>query len=120
MARFVLHPCRFREDRFIPLRDASLLELDWVGLVDRLAPTRSPAALMNLKRLRVNSFVGLVRNPQTGEVGNFYLLNPDRSGSLTWLLHQDQSFPERLLESFKVVSANWDYKFEELPGFVAG
>lgn len=114
MARFVLQLCRLRSQTLVPRRDENPLDLDWDGLVARLAPAKTQQAMMTLRRLQVGAFVGLSRHPSTDQVGNFLLINPDRSGRLGWLLAQDRSFSNRLIEVFRVQEAEWDHKFEDV------
>jgi hypothetical protein len=113
MASFVLQPCKIRENRLVPTKDEAVT-LSWDDFCKRLAPSRSLRAKSNLRRAGTNAFIGLLRNAQTQEPCNFILQNQDRSGSIEWLLKQDPSFSNRLLEVYRVESAEWDIKLEEL------
>ena len=114
MARFILQPYKIRADNFVPLKDGDDQELTWDELAERLAPAGTVEGLMTLRRLEPGAFVGLARHPANGQVGNFLLLNQDRSGRITWLLKKDPTFPERLVEVFRVKVAEWDHQFQDM------
>lgn len=111
MARFVLTPCHIREDRLVP--EEQPLTLNWPELTKLLAPSRSHAALMTLRRLRVNAFVGVLKPQPKRLATNFLFQNMDRSNEIGWLLKKNPEFPERVERIYRVEEALYDAKFEE-------
>lgn len=128
MARFVLVPCRLREDRIIA--DGDPLDLDWPKMTALLAPSKSHEALMTLRRLKTNTYVGLLKEPQRPGMGktaaqaalaapptNFVFQNRDpNSNHIGWLLKKKPAFPETLKALYRVDVAAFDAKFEESSG----
>ncbi len=114
MARFVLTPCKLREDRMVP-SGAPVLTLDWAQLAAKLAPSKANIALMTLRRLRPTAFVGLLKAvpPKTG-VSNFVLMNADRENKIGWLLKKQPDFPDRLVDLYLVEEALFDARMEEI------
>lgn len=112
MTSLLLTPCKLRNDRIVPVKDVPALRMEWAEIRERLAPSREENALLNLRKLDKGSFVGLLR-AKTGEVRNFILKNPDRSDTVDWLLEKDPTFPERLIEVFRVEEANWEASMSE-------
>lgn len=110
---FVLTPCKLREDRIVPVKDTPTLLLDWNGVLAKLAPNRQPSAMTNLRRMDKGSFIGLARDGKTSQVRNFILKNVDRSDKVDWLLAKDPSFPDRLVEVYRVEVANWETTVSE-------
>ena len=129
MARFVLTPCRLREDRLVP--DGEPIELDWPKVAALLAPSRSYEALMTLRRMSTNAYVGLKMKPlpigvyipperkaavnaeRAKQPVNFLFLTPDRSNEIGWLLKKSPSFLDDLLKVYRVDVALYDAKVEE-------
>lgn len=110
MARFILTPCRIREDRVVP--DDEPVELDWPKLASLLAPSRSHQALMTLRRLKVDQYVGLVKQPD-GSSTNFLFQSPDHTNDIGWLLKKNPAFPKQLDVIYRVELAQLDAKIEE-------
>lgn len=112
MARFVLMPCRIREDRMVPDAEEPKV-LDWAQVSLLLAPSRSPSALMTLRRMRVNSYVGLLKQP-SGAITNFLFQNDDKSNDLSWLLKRNPALASQLQALYRVDEATFDSRVEEL------
>jgi hypothetical protein len=106
MANFVLFPCKLRQDHLIPKKDGEPLSLDWKGLVEKLAPSRSHQAMMILHHVRLGSFVGLIK--RDGRLNTFYLYDPTLNGSLREQLKKDPTMEERLVEVWRVDHVRWD------------
>ena len=113
MARFVLTPCKLRADKAVPLTTQEPLLLDWAGLTKLLAPSRSLNALATLRRLRVNSYVGLALQ-ENGAVTNFLFMNDDRSSNMESLLKRKPSLSTQLQALYRVDEAVLDARVEEL------
>jgi len=114
MSRFVLQPCKVRQDRVVPLKEPPL-ELDGPQLVRRLAPSGSQKELLQLRTARPGSFVGRCRGSRTGRPVLFTVWNPDRSNRIGWLLKRDAAFPGRILEIYRLAEVDWGTRFTEIP-----
>ncbi len=111
MAKFILQPCKLREEWLVPTKDPAI-RLSWSELCAKLAPSRDERALKSLQLLQIGAFVGL--SSRAGKPpSNFVLLNPDRSGNLKQVLKGDPTFASRLLEVYLVEEARWDSKVVE-------
>ena len=113
MARFLLQPCKVREDRVVPTAEPPL-ELDGRQLIEKLAPAKIPEELRRLRAARLGSFVGRCKGSRTGRDVLFTVWNPDRSNRIGWLLKTDAAFPERVLEIYKLVELDWGSRFVEI------
>jgi hypothetical protein len=111
-SRFVLQPCKLFAGHFVPLK-CDALELDWSGLCSLLAPSRERQALVNLRVLQSNAYVGLTKSPYDGSLKNFVFLNQDRSNKADWFLKRDPSFEQRLYEVYRVDESHWDASITE-------
>jgi hypothetical protein len=107
-ARFVLQPCQLFAGHFISSREEEPLTLDWASLCSMLAPSQERQALVNLRMLQTNAFVGLTKNPLDGSLKNFIFLNQDRSNKAEWFLKRDPSFEQRLHRVYRVDEAQWE------------
>lgn len=121
MARFVLQPCKLREEWLVPVKDVAPLVLSWRELCKKLAPSGDVKALSALRLLQTNSYVGLTRTRSSDPTPrNFVLTNPDRSGYLKRVMDKDASFSSRLIEVYRVEEVEWDAKLVEFEGVAAG
>ena len=115
MARFVLQPCKLREERLVPVKGEPPITLTWRELCEQLAPSRSLEALRALQFVQVNSFVGTTKHPRGGQLPvNFVLTNQDRSGNISRVMSKDATFAGRLLSVFRVEDVQWDARVTEL------
>lgn len=124
MARYVLQPCKLREDRLVPIKNAGPVEFTWRELVERLAPSRTDKALKGLYFLQPGSYVGLLKHPHPRKresvVVNFVYVGQGRTGLLSGPLAQDPSFASRIIEVFRVERAERDTRVSEPAGVVYG
>ena len=120
MARFVLTPCRIREDRVVPSGEP--VEMDWPKIAKLLAPSQTSNALMVLRRMRVNAYIGLLKHPtdalgtarpHKGPPTNFLFQNQDKGNGIGWLLKRNPNFPEQVELLYRVDEATFDARFEE-------
>lgn len=114
MAEFVLQPCKVRENRLVPVKDADLLRVDFAGLASLVIPA-SPALqyrsqLAKLILLRAGAFVG--QTTMGTRSGLFLLLNADRSNKLN--MAKDRRFADRITCAYKVISADWGEAIREM------
>jgi hypothetical protein len=116
MAKFVMLPCKVREDRIVPQKQGEPVELTGLQVIERfLLDMRSPADLLAFRSLSPNSFIGLVKSALNGRPIRFYIRNTDLSGDISWILKRDPTFAARLLEVWKIDSAAWDSRVIEAP-----
>lgn len=115
MSRFVIMPCRLREDRFVPEKECSPLELDWRELAKKLAPSNRIEALKTLKHIQTGAYVGLLNQGRGRPPSNFVYIAQDRSGNAAGLIRNDPSFGSKLIEVYKVVEADRGTSFIESP-----
>lgn len=124
MARFLLQPCKLREDRFVPIKNVGPVEFTWKELVERLAPSRTDKALKSLYFVQPGSFVGLLKHPhprkREREVVNFVYVGQGRTGIISGPLAHDPSFANRIIEVYRVEKADRDMKMSEPAGVVHG
>ena len=114
LAKFVLHPCHLREDRFAPIKGAVAVTMNWAELVTTLAPSQELDAKMTLRSVSPGSYVGITKDrTDSKKIRNFVILNPDRSAKLDWLLKKDPSFENRLLQVFRVDEVVWESVVQE-------
>lgn len=111
MARFILTPCRIREDRIVPSGDA--VEMDWPQLVAAFAPSRTLLALNTLTRLRASSYVGLLKGQGNALPTNFFIQNDNKTNVFGWLFAKRPDIPERVECVYRVDEALFDAKIEE-------
>lgn len=114
MAKIVLMECKLRETRFVPKKGTTPIEVTPSDLVARfrLNPKNNQTQIAILRMLHANCFVGLVKSETTGQPVVFYcdsVMGRDLSG----VLKKNQAFESRLIEVWRVESAQWDSKFDE-------
>lgn len=90
-----------------------VMKLDWKQLCKFFSPERDNEQLQKLLHLAPNSYVGLTKSAKSGRPIVFFLQNTDRSGNLDWLLKRDETFADRIIEVYKVLSVEWDAKITE-------
>jgi len=112
MAKFVLVPCRIRQDRLVPSDEPETLT--WKELEARLAPSGTMEARMTLRGIRPGAYIGLMKDPMGGSPKTFFLMNQDRSGKISWLVRKQANISEMISEVYRVESVAWDAKYEEV------
>jgi hypothetical protein len=112
VSRFVLRPCKIREDRVV-VTEKDPLVLNARELVTKFSPRRLQRELMALKNARLNSFIGLCKGSRSGQTVPFIIWNQDRSNKIRWLLKRDAAFPDRLLEIYRLEEIDWGSRFDE-------
>lgn len=113
MSRFILSPCKFREDRVVPTGEDPV-SLDLRELMARFVPSGNKAELLKLRALRLGSYVGHCKGGRTGREVLFVLASMDRTNKVTWLLKGDPSFPSRVLDLYRVDVLDWGSRVEEV------
>lgn len=104
--QFTLTACRLLKDSFVPQRGAEPATYTWKELANALAPTRSRAALQNLRRLHPGAFIGLIDHP-CGQVRNFLFYNHNGSRNARWFLRRAPAFRKALREVYRVESVQY-------------
>ena len=114
MAKFVMLPCKVREDRIVPQKGAAPVEMTGLQVIERfLLDVRQPADLYAFRSLAPESFIGLATSALNGRPVRFYIRNTDLSGDISWVLKRSPTFADRLLEVWKIDQAEWDSKVLE-------
>lgn len=118
--RIVLQPCKTREKRFVPAKEAPEV-LDWDALSERflghipkadVEQRRSGARA--LRMLRVGSFIGLVTAKDDPDGTHYFVFyTPVRGGAIDSAVQQDELFVERIRSVFRVESVTVDASVQE-------
>lgn len=111
MFKIVLHPCKVLQNKLIPTSEETL-ELDWSAYSSLLAPSKTKTALINLRRAKISSYVGLVRDYR-GNIINFVFMAPDRTNKINWLLAKDKDFDKKIVSIYQVKSLVMDGSIKE-------
>jgi hypothetical protein len=126
MRKFVLQACKIRGSRFAPQKGVAPEEFDWPQLRARLLPpnlerVRFQQALANLRGMQINSFIGVVKSPRDGKPISFYFCNRDATNpDAEWVVSRDPTFPDRIVEVYRVLEADWGIEFQESETAVRG
>jgi len=112
MSRFVLQPCKIREDRVVPTKDDPII-LNAKKLVAKFVPSGNRIECLKLRQARIGSYVGRAKGSRTGKEVLFIIWNEDRSNKIRWILKRDEAFPDRLLEIYRLNEVDWGSRFEE-------
>lgn len=105
MASFTIHKCHLREDR-LALDKTSPETLTWGELCSRLAPPPIPISERTLRQLRVDGFIGLLRNKKN-QLETFFFRNQDASNKIGWFLKQQPLFAKQLQVVYRVLAVDW-------------
>lgn len=111
MTTLTLQRCRLRGTKLVPQRDSEPEDLDWPGLVERLAPSQSIQALLLLRHVKPGEFVGTRR--RQGRPSAFKIALPD--GQIKSVLRAQPTFGSDLLEVYRVERTQWDASMTEPP-----
>ena len=109
--QITLQCCRLRGTKLVPQRDSDPEDLDWTGLVERLAPSHSPYALLLLRHVKPGEFVGT--RTRRGQPSAFKIALPD--GQIRSILRAQPTFGSDLLEVYRVERTQWDASMTEPP-----
>lgn len=104
--RFVLLPCRLREDKLVPEKGTEPITLDWRELAAKLAPSNRIEALKTLKHVQRGAYIGLLDQGKNKPPSNFCFIAQDRSGNVADVLRRNPMFGDRLIEVYKVIEAD--------------
>ena len=125
MARFTLQSCTMLHGKFVSDESESE-EMGMTGLKQRLIPNCPVDAnhmdmdqrktLYTIRALKPGAYVGLSKSKESGRPISFYFLNDSRSNNVKWVLDQDPTFPDRLLEVYRVDAVDWGSQFSESSG----
>ena len=105
MSRFVLKPCRLRDDKLVPEKDAELITMTWRELARKLAPSNRIEALRTLSYVQLGAYVGLLSRGDLAP-SNFCFVAQDRSGNVSTILKRSPSFARDLREVYQVVEVD--------------
>ena len=113
MAKFILQPARITGTRIAPYGEP--VEMDWNKFKATLAPSGSRHAMMTLRTAKKGCFLGLIRDSPS-QVSTFRLDLHTSSRDINWLIRQDQSLPDRIVDMWMVVDLQWDGAVVEQEG----
>jgi len=106
MSRFVLQPCRLREDRLVPEKGSEPITMTWRELAGKLAPSNRFEALKTLQHVQNGAFVGLLDRGEGLPPSNFCFVAQDRSGNISEVIRRSPAFAKRLIEVYRVLEAD--------------
>lgn len=109
MSKVTLQAHRLRKSKLVEDKEAEPVTLEWPALIEKLAPTGSPNALLMLRDLRIDEFVGLRR--RAGAIESFKIRQP--SGNIGEILRAHPAFGSDLIEVYKVLRTEWDAQMTE-------
>lgn len=116
MAQFVLQPFRHRQGKFAQDRRKESLKLSAEELFEKFGLSRhDPMDQLRVQAMRVGAFVGITVGRVSKKPVCFVLDNADKSASYEWILAKDPTFDDRIQEVYRIDSAVWDAKVEEVP-----
>lgn len=109
MSSLTLQSCKLRESRLVPDKEVEPETLDFVEACDRLAPSGSPGALLQLRNLKLGNFVGVRK--VGGHPRTFTINLPN--GNIREILRAHPTFGSDLIEVYRVERAEWDAQITE-------
>lgn len=112
MASFTLALCGYREGWLVRKRGAEPFTVDWKGLCDLLAPSKSLQAKRSLRLLAASTFVGTIRQPN-GAITNFIVRNTDLSGDIRDVVKRNPRFAESIASVYLVTAVQWEDRMLE-------
>ena len=109
MAKFILRPCRVQASFIVPDHEQPTIEVDWAGLCELVAPSKTRQSFQTLRQMRTGGFIGITRpNPSKTTPINFVFHNQNRSGDLRLVLKKNPDFIHQLLRVYQVEFMQWD------------
>lgn len=117
MARFVLQPCKLREDKFVPLSGEPPTVLSsWEELCkffERNPKNPRDVGLRALQAMDTSGYLGVLKKPEGG-TRIFHLWNRGRGNKVAWLIKKIPEFPSLLERVYFVQSVVWDARTVEM------
>jgi hypothetical protein len=97
---FTLHPAKMLDGYGFTIdKSKEPFQVSHRQLMDRFFRRDDPQSRVKFSHLKAGSFLGLSKTGTT-----FILSNSDRTGNLSFVLKKDRSFPDRIVEVYKVIS----------------
>lgn len=112
VARFVLQPCKIRENRVVPSGEENVV-LGLAEFVKKFTITGERQERGKMRAARVGAFIGVCTGSRTKEPTLFVIWREDRFADIKFLLRKDPTFPDRCHAIFKVIEADWGSRIEE-------
>ena len=109
--KIVLQPYKIRETKLV-IKDEVPLTLTWEELKKLLAPSNTKTALLLLRKIKISSFVGLLKK-QNGTLTNFLYVPNDTKEKIAPLVKQLPDVITRLDSLYKVISVDFGSRFKE-------
>lgn len=116
VSKFILQPARLLQTRLVTSKMGEPIELEFVQLLAKMVPNRDRIEAMKLMGLRRGMFIGLTQSAKTpGKQVVFVLYNPEGGGNVDFVLKEDPTFEQRMLEAYRVEEATYDAVITETP-----
>jgi hypothetical protein len=85
------------------------VEVDWKGLCDLVAPSKTIQSFRTLRQMRTGGFVGIFRpSPTKTTPANFVYHHQNRSGDLSLVVKKNPDFIRQILRVYQVELMQWD------------
>ena len=108
-SKFVLVPVQFAQGARIVVRDGSpKLTLTLGEMFSKFVPSGRQSVKEKIARLRSGYFVGLMREQDSNTLRMFYFFNRNRDMRFDWLLREQPTLLDRLVELYEVETALLD------------
>ena len=108
----LLQPYKLRENKLVELKEEQPIKLEWGAYRDLLSPSKTPTAMLLLRKVKVGSFIGL-RKKDNGALSNFLYISNNTSESAVPLLRQLPELPNSLHSLYKVLAVDFGSRFKE-------
>ena len=93
-----IRKCVMRRGRLAPRGAVETISMKVA--MDRLAPSGSRTARMNLLRAKTGHFIGLMSTGK--DLTNFIIINPTTNGDIRWLLNKNPEVEKAIKEVYRV------------------
>ena len=104
-----MKPARLLQTRLVTSKTGDAIELEFPQLLAKLIPHPDRMEAVKLVGLRRGAFIGLTRSAKVpGKQVVFVLYNANGSGNVDFVLKNDPSFEQRLIEAYRVEEAVYD------------
>jgi len=110
--RFVLQPCKIREDRVVASGDDNLVKT-MAEFVKFFTVSGNRDERLKMRSARLGAYIGVCLGSRTKQPVLFVIWHPARENVIDFLLRKDRSFPERCHTIFKVLEADWGSRVTE-------
>lgn len=113
--RFVLQPCRIREEKIVATKDDPLV-LEVTDLFKTLVPSGLREERSLIRGARIGTYLGRCKGSVTGKDVLLVIYNNDGTNVIEWVLKRDPTLPDRVTSLFRLDAADWGSSFYEPEG----